>query len=653
MAGSGAKLTSVFDGGVVVAERLSLGAAVAAGGKATVAAADGSAAAVAVPAAVLNQFGSGAVVLLTAFNGPSERRLSGSANEEGRKLAAAPVGIRIFQEGADDASLVEHSSDFAERLLVRVPSSSSLATTECGFWDEELGQWSTKDVFAVDLADGELWCSTPHLTIFGALLGEMVNAVLCSNIGILSADGLSALGHGRWWRTPAALLLWSLILVCITLLVVAALLDRRRARKGFRSNDDFFVQGEPEKEHCCGCCGDLSGNLLNLILEQMPFKVGLEVPPTAEGEDVEQRPETNEATAPQSRGWFASLHLGVGEKLRALPKQPVQFVMDKTIARRAGIVADDVQHHKQSIASEKSFTTKSSFHVADTLRVELNNMSRGAGGKFVGKIWIVFSALHPIYATLSLGIFISAFINAVLLVTLLSGSMMLSALFFSTSGATLSVKSPEECAPEGGQQEILRNISIGFLSSLLTSIPLVILAGRLKRGFVYRQTWDEEAKKRILAKWRTRDFIVSVLCLAYSFFCMFYCAIFLANTRLEDSKMWLESVGWALLQDFLLKPFAYALVYVSLASAVTACKPHVLSDVTKSLISDSEKSLTSMVSSTLLVSAPPAGKPSEAGSPSFKSEHYVSAGSSLALAALEEGDTAVEDLTSTETYCEI
>merc|ERR1712078_361171 len=97
-----------------------------------------------------------------------------------QRLAGPPISVRI-------RSPTENITSFSKPILITLTEGlrgKNLENASCTFWDKEEKTWSTKGLESRISNDGELICSTMHLSLFGAVFQELqlLEALLCENI---------------------------------------------------------------------------------------------------------------------------------------------------------------------------------------------------------------------------------------------------------------------------------------------------------------------------------------------------------------------------------------------------------------------------------------------------------------------------------------
>jgi len=194
--------------------------------------------------------GAGVVIVitpLTAIIDEVVEDLTGNETANGTKIASdtvvqASVKIDIY----DSEGGVYSASNLETPILFSLPIVETEGyILECGFWDVDLAEWTTKGVTTISRTNTTLTCSTTHLSLFGAIARSILSTFLCSNAVLLSAEGFQEILKGDWFYDLGALVLWFTLLVFAMFFTIAVKLDISRYREGKWSDSHFLI---PEGE---------------------------------------------------------------------------------------------------------------------------------------------------------------------------------------------------------------------------------------------------------------------------------------------------------------------------------------------------------------------------------------------------------------------
>eukprot|EP00928_Gymnodinium_smaydae_P071870 TRINITY_DN5534_c0_g1_i4.p1 TRINITY_DN5534_c0_g1~~TRINITY_DN5534_c0_g1_i4.p1 ORF type:complete len:884 (+),score=167.03 TRINITY_DN5534_c0_g1_i4:523-3174(+) len=616
-----------FEGGTLTAKRLSL-KVVPASGKFTVGAGDGpESPAVEIPKEVLEELGD-AVIILTVFNGTE----LGAESEDGAKTMSAPISIEIFSQSGG------YKGPFPANLQIKMPASNdTLHNNEstCAYWNETEKKWLSDGLKTVR-RDGEVFCETEHLTLFAMVLmpfEEMVKAFTCSNVGVLSPDKMANMFKGTWYSRSPAIIMYCAVSIYLVALVCAGIFDCRSRKQRRFKDEDFFLEGDEDAQ--CWLLQIWRDIVQTLILDtigviknadKIKFLVAArdaedgdeeqednteeELVQSAQGKTVDDNPSLTNAQAqadPQDNPGAVSPNKAdarTGERLSPLPVRLirrfctclenhalnfVRFAVVSIMSVQTSVQNDDLRHHihlsksPNDVDEDTSSAKKQiSTYVLKRVFVGHERMSTQSFKRSnpLRVIWILLLSQQPAHGTFRYSIFISASLQVAILGASLFGPAFLAALFFSASGVTLSIDSPDECSVEkGSAREIIRNILVGFLSWLLTTLPMLLVVYVVKKNFVQRKKWDEASKRRMLRYWNIRNSATYCILVVYSLFCVLFVCAFLANVNPKDEYMWLIAAATVLIEDYVIQPVMIAVLLSTTLAMVVCCRPSVLDKI--------------------------------------------------------------------------
>jgi len=560
-----------------------------------------------VPAGVLRSAGSTVVLTLAAFN--KTARASFEQEERGASLGGPPISIRLISATSlEDAALSDNLPENIEfELAAKTPD-----VMQCGFWDEEAGGgWSSRGLSTRLDADGTLICSTSHLTIFAAIFYELVRVVECSNVHVFSDSGFENVGRGVWAYQAPALLLWVVLLAQLVLLIWAMCFDCRVYRRSRWRDIDFLTSntafdrddscsawiceqitrylpeesGDSKAEQavdtggfarqrsrpltplkrpprgCCGRLGALVESVSLTITHDCAFyqvarneKIApYDLRDYIVGGMSEELVEPSAKTPKPCNCGARSCQECTRRNIQQQGESPVGqhlMALERTMGQTANAVAAAI-HSGYPSTVERLWTTSG----------------------FCRRLWDMFAALHPWVLMGQFSITIGASTRVVLLSAKVCGALMLSALFFDATGSATSIRSPSDCDMHNVWAMFFRNAIIGILSSLLSLIPLLFILLCSNRRFVYRDQWDDRAKRGYIWCWRVQDAFMILVSMSYCGCCVAYVMAFLASIRTGAGHEWITSAIFVLLREFLLTPMALAALYATVATIVIHRRP--------------------------------------------------------------------------------
>eukprot|EP00928_Gymnodinium_smaydae_P090812 TRINITY_DN7453_c0_g1_i2.p1 TRINITY_DN7453_c0_g1~~TRINITY_DN7453_c0_g1_i2.p1 ORF type:complete len:898 (-),score=135.05 TRINITY_DN7453_c0_g1_i2:96-2789(-) len=636
-----------FEGGTLTARRLD-SSSLSATGKISVGASDDPGApAVEVPKELLEELGD-VVLVMTVFNGTEP----GSTSEDGAQTMSAPVSVELFSKDG------QFKGPFPANLAIKMPAPARNATEQndessCAYWDEVELRWLTEGLKTVR-RDGGIFCETEHLTLFAMVLipfEELVKAVTCSNVGVLSPDKMANIFKGTWYRRAPAIVMYCAIGVFVALLSYAGMLDYNSRKQNRFKEDCFLVEGD--EAAACWLIEIWRDIIQTLVLDTIGViknadKVKFLVA-AKEAEDDEEEEEDEDDNDAELQGDTQTLEEsqtdscldavvndakvrskdemfleepeqepeGIDSKEVSGPKAEetivgtcfrarcsawfhkrlldiVRFGAVSILSVQASVQKDDLRHHihlskncnGKSDDEDKEYKADvmnqiSPYILKQTYSVHATTFGLGIERfSYFRCMWALLSSQNPVHGTLRYSVFISASMQAALLAASIFGPGFLAALFFSASGAVLSIDSPEACSLEqGSAREIFRNIFVGLISWLLTTLPLLLLAYVVKKSFVRRKGWDEKAKARFLLYWNLRNSVVYCGLVLYCIFCVIFIFSFLANVDPRDEYKWLVAASTVIVEDFVVQPLIVTLVIGVTLIGVRCCSPHLIEKI--------------------------------------------------------------------------
>jgi len=184
-----------------------------------------------------------------------------------------------------------------------------------------------------------------------------------------------------------------------------------------------------------------------------------------------------------------------------------------------------------------------------------------------GTIVRLFFAQNPFAGCLVHDAFTSCKLRVLLLMVEIVGAFMLATVFFAATGMPGKRSRSLDCKFDDPGELIGRIIAIGTSSIVIAGIPGIILNSLCTRGikkFEYEgcPEWNHQ-----LMVWRVQDRTIWVLSLLYLSFCLFFMALFLANTREKDQGSWLMSGLISVVEDTIAIPLAVAMILPLLCTA--------------------------------------------------------------------------------------
>jgi hypothetical protein len=198
----------------------------------------------------------------------------------------------------------------------------------------------------------------------------------------------------------------------------------------------------------------------------------------------------------------------------------------------------------------------SKLHSSITKSLEVKAAEVRTKRSFASHVLVFMKAFHPWYAVEMHNIQSPCAVRALCQMIKIFGAMFVSALFFSASGGAMDKSSDPECSPEGFWASARRNIAVGIISTLISSIPLFVLLRLHQREIIVLES--DKAKKKILRRWCVQDGVLWIVGVAYAVLCVLFVASFLANVTSKDSLKWLLSAITSIIKTALVIPLLLA-----------------------------------------------------------------------------------------------
>jgi len=149
-------------------------------------------------------------------------------------------------------------------------------------------------------------------------------------------------------------------------------------------------------------------------------------------------------------------------------------------------------------------------------------------------------------------------------------------LYFVVSGGVLSQGNPEACIPDTWQEQLIMDILLSLMISIVSFVPVAVLVKLSSRKLTVVD--DEKEFKKQLRWWRIRDILVLFIGVLYWAVWVLYILGFLANVTEADTKKLIVTFITHLSVTWLLLPLLYTLVWAAVAVYV-ANQPDTVSDM--------------------------------------------------------------------------
>lgn len=479
---------------------------------------------VSVPGAIVQQLGQEAVISMSL---PRLSILPKSISEE---LLVVPVSLNV-KSFASTTRLKK----LEEPLVLTFDLANKTETPQCSFWDLELNSWSSEGISTHATKNGQVECTTYHLSFFGVIAGNLGNIIMCSNVDVLSAKKLANIPKGSWWHGPAAIVLFIAILAQVPIFFLAVWQDLEMRKCGNWSEEAFMADEKivVEKPH----------GVLNKLL----FAIFLD-------EHIDSEIFSRNAIK-------VVTHVAISYQLWVYPAD-VKFLMREHNRSR--------RWYPESL-SKSPVVPEVHDRAGEAFKYFYDDCD------FLSQVRIIWLALHPLSAIMMKSFTMSSKIRGLLLTSRLLGSLATSGLFFYAAGEAPSVVAPPECAPPSDIWESLpRDMLVGLMSAFIGKLPLILVHKFHRRRFHYpgslhvhreilHKEWTTSARRKHVVFIHFVDAMLAAYCICYSLACSFFCVAFLANVMVEAQKPYIISFCTYLIQSFVIAPLMVAVGYVYLA----------------------------------------------------------------------------------------
>lgn len=471
-----------------------------------------------------------------------------------------------------DASLINRTSlrqqridldDFA--IYLRLSSESPGPTWTCAFLDGET--WSTEGVriasieeltarFGESVDTSGFWCATTHLSIFG-ILDILLD---CTNVNVLSYEGLQQILRPAWWLRWPSLSLWLLFGALLLLILLGMMQDAQTHKSGIW-RDEYFLTDLPPISGPSRCARCAQG-LLHRASSHRDNREGSEHTEPTEAEKASPSLGTvdrGKSQALEALGQrvsaLKSLKSGTGQQL----KDSVQCQNTlRQAARQHRLHSRTIQAHiwgtngwiQGSLAVQQSPKLKQLvLDMEDTLPTAFVTVH----SSFWYRFWSTLLAVHPVYELLHCDLHITAAKRAKITMDCLLGSLAFVALFFSVDGSAVAARNPSDCPIE--QSSLLWIVAISLTAILLNFVPRRLVYAFGSRNFVQASSH----RKRQLLLRRAWDLGFWLLGTCLSCFHLLMIMAFLANLGTAHEWKWMASFGLVLLRKLVLVPLLAAI----------------------------------------------------------------------------------------------
>lgn len=491
----------------------------------------------------------------------------------------------------------------------------------CAYWDEEENRWSQKGMETLWRDEtGRLMCASYHLTLFGAVLGGFIDALLCSQATLLSSESVRTVFGTAWYWEKDAKLFWIAILLQSLLMILACACDHRPSRGAWL--DENFVTTNPhrakasqyartrakttltgrvniDRQNARYLAGDIGSGFCSSLKETAMNFLDV-IGSTCEASFSYMRnfvvcawetswellwpSEGNNRKATIRRLMARMVASSLEYQACAsmwLSLEDVRFLLEEDQLAATGASRPSTPSTRASASKADTISVKSVegeelrvsevkikvLHrlVEEQLTQQHETLMQSAGrGSFLAKTAArLFLSQAPWLTVLHRSIFISSSLSTVFLLCRISGAFAVTALFWQNSAGS------KLCRKDMDMWDTLgKCVAVALATLLLASIPEMLLSKLHIREFV---KVDEEDMSRVIRRWRCRDRVLWVSSVSYITFCLMFVTSFLANVNPKDVRDWEISATIEICTDLILVPSFMTFLFLAVTGISARC----------------------------------------------------------------------------------
>lgn len=517
----------------------------------------------------LLELADGAALVMTTFDGGDDNPLASglSATSSGRTLASVvdAVDISLVDIGNFTSKKVSVSNPIYVRLSdALTPDPAWLcAYLDGDSWSQDGVRLATEEeltnFFGSSVNTTGLWCATYHLSIFSAFVDLVLD---CTNVNVLSQNGLEEILQGEWWRRLPALLLWGLLVILICLMVLGVREDNKLYGSGMW-RDEFFLTEVPPVTTACSfrCCASRQKEI-----EEMPTYLAEKTV-----ESLQSLTQVNENLTHMNESlqdWVKQMDLQP-----KLTDKMNEFILCQNTLRQ---VAVEHSVHPSFMLGHiwgPEGWVQGSLAIAKSpkLKALQLGMEERLPQAFVAihssrlrRFCSTCLATHPVWELWQWNLHMTAAKRAKIIMDCILGSLTFVALFFSVDGTAVAARSPSNCPVQQGT--FLWYTFVAIVSILLNLIPRAIIMYFAYRGFVQE---SQKYRKWQLRKQRLKDVGFWCLGAAISALHLLVIVAFLANLSPVDEWKWIISFTVVVFRKMVVVPLL-ACLFSGLGTELTA-----------------------------------------------------------------------------------
>eukprot|EP00439_Symbiodinium_sp_Y106_P023423 s5148_g2.t2 len=487
----------------------------------------------------------------------------GSKAEFGGKsveLAVDAVDVSLFEVLGGQSSAIS-IDDAPSPIFLRLSDQNAEPDWRCAYLDGEV--WSREGVRLASAAEisalygdsvntSGVWCATTHLSIFGILIDTLLD---CTNLNVLSQEGLEQVFHRTtWWTLLPAVSLWLLTAALLFLVLVGVAQDAKMRRAGFWRDEYFLTEVAPvsatvEMSRAMSSTSRQMSRVMSWITAERAEKSDGDVDGKVDGQRI--------------RTLRPSLRQQLQETLQC------QNTL-RAAARLHGLHGSTIQSHiwgqtgwvQGSLAVARSPLLKK---LVLEMEVTLPSMYLAVHSSFWARCWSTCLVMHPFYELFQWDIHISAAKRAKVTMDSFLGALAFAAIFFSVDGSAVASRRPSECpVPQGS---VLWYVLASSVAVLLNSLPCGLARSLAHRSFVQASP-NRRRQLRMRLFWDTAFWAVG-FCL--SILHLLIIVAFLANLGEEHEWKWMTSFAFVVLRKLFVVPLLACIISLGPELLCCAC----------------------------------------------------------------------------------
>lgn len=463
----------------------------------------------------------------------------------------------------------------------------------CQFFDEVNGEWSADGCFVSEYHDDYIMCSCNHLTSFAGAWGSftrileeaVLSIVMCANANVLTSRGLMMMAQGTWWYERGALMVYLIVAVHILLGLISYNKSYRNKVRVSLSRESFLMRlsaQKPESEEERKDNVEASRERMELARRKFRrSRTRAIIMWRVKKALIGVEPETEEFV--MDCDWLANIGVmlmvavlqqttavGIGmsagdqASLQALHPVDTEDKGKVKALRRSASKGGDFWS-KQFEVFKPLLTLKSDFF--GSMAAVQKDFARGSFKVRKHDVVQNVKFFHPITGLMQISITMWWVVQVLAFGTTIFGTLATSAFFLEGVSVDLSSASSEACKDHNFAVNVLRDVGIMCISTVVAYVPAVLMVMIHRRPLPYCP--DEDSRSKLMKRKVIFDVLVIVFGLAFILANLLYILAFLANVRPSDVDHWLVSSAALFVHYWLLTPLLCGLAWTMFATSVS------------------------------------------------------------------------------------